>query len=465
MSNFTIILPSDHEALQLLEASKNVYYADLVNQYTQFCTERYLDATVGARISKEKEVNDIAKRFTDLRVYKNLKMFSDEFKSLHKSAEIMANHDFKELSKNECDRINSILNELANIDVPVRFVQSKKEFETIDGTSYTRLTITRKKRKADFKQAQRSFNEISSSLQSLTEYSEHLLSIFNKIQSVLTESSDGKDIVPYVDIVTSICTAMKPLLQNVDDSIKGLNFEHIRFDEEDFFTEKNALSKFKEACKEYLKQNEQYSKTEFDSDEVITTVAEQFEKFAHFDECCQIELRALLRNLQYSCKDTPSSVIQSNYGHRSETFILSYDPDHPLTKLHQWSISIPYILMEIPMAAVVFIVEKIKNTIVVKYQVTHHVSFNNDNKLPWYMGENLLLSPEYQAFCKEFEKNEEFVSSLDTGAFLIESLRQFCIENGILGYEYIDTVTGTVKFPGPVDAELRSFQGIITVEI
>jgi len=292
-----------------------------------------------------------------------------------------------------------------------------------------------------------------------------LLSIFNKIESVLDESSDGKDIVPYVSIVTSICTAMKPLLQNVDDSIKGLNFERIRFDEEDFFTEKNALSKFKEACKEYLKQNEQYSKTEFDIDEVITTVAEQFEKFAHFDECCRIDLRTLLRNLQYSCKDTSSSVIQSNYGHRSETFILSYDSDHPSAKLHQWSISIPYILMEIPMAAVVFIVEKIKNTIVVKYQVTHHASFNNDNKLPWYMGENLLLSPEYQAFCKEFEKNEELVNSLDPGAFVIESLRQFCIENGIPGYEYISTVTGTVKFPGPVDAELRSFQGIITVEI
>ena len=392
-------------------------------------------------------------------------MFSDEFKSLHKSVDIMAKHDFKELSKDECDRINSILNELSNIDAPVRFVQSKKEFETIDGTSYTRLTITRKKRKADFKQAQRSFNEISSSLQSLTEYSEHLLSIFNKIQSVLTESSDGKDIVPFIDTVVSICTTMKPLLQNVDDSIKGLNFDHIRSDEEDFFTEKNALSKFKEVCKEYLKQNEQYSKTEFDIDKVVTRVAEQFEEFAHFDSCCRSTIKRLLRNLQYSCKDTPSSVMQSSYGFRDITFIKSYDPEHPSTKLHQWSISIPYIIMEIPLATVAFIVEKNKNAIVVKYLVKDHSSFNNDNKLPWYRGENLLLNPEYQAFYKELEKNEELVNSLDPGAFVIESLRQFCIENGIPGYEYISTVTGTVKFPGPVDAELRSFQGIITVEI
>ena len=467
MTQFEITLPADHEALQLLEASKNIEYGELVQQYVRFCHERQLDLERGEQASKERRIERLEQKFFALRSIKNSKKFLNEFHYVHYDVEVLIKYIFAELSDSDILSIKSIVDELANASEYVRFTMEKREFEAMNGTQYVSLTITRKKRKIDFVQARQTMYSILDTLARLHEYSMHLLSIFDKIKESLTESSTGDDIVPFTNTILSMCSTMKPLLIEVDKATSSLNFEHVSDHLEEFFTEKNALSRFKESCKEYLKQNTHYSNVQFDIDDVEQKIAEQFESFAHFNDDCHKCVRSLLEKLQEECKSMPNDVIQPRYSNNITMIVESYNESNPSSELHQWIMNVPYVIMGFVKVRLNVKVEKNKNTILFKYHAVDYDYWNGKRDYtPWYKGENLVLSPEYKAFYAEFEKsNTELLESMDPRSFTLEAIEQFCIENGIPGHEKVKTASLFLELPSAVASELLSLEGIITVEI
>ena len=121
MAQFEITLPADHEALQLLEASKNIEYGELVQQYVRFCHERQLDLERGEQASKERRIEHLEQKFFALRSIKNSKKFLNEFHYVHYDVEVLIKYIFAELSDSDISSIKSIVDELANASEYVRF--------------------------------------------------------------------------------------------------------------------------------------------------------------------------------------------------------------------------------------------------------------------------------------------------------------------------------------------------------
>lgn len=435
MAQFEITLPADHEALQLLEASKNIEYGDLVQQYVRFCSGRCLDLERGEQSSKERRIERFEQEFFALRTMKNSKKFLNAFDSVYFDAKLLTDYVFAELSDSDISSIKSIVDELANANEYVRFTMEKREFEAIDGTQYVSLTITRKKRKIDFVQARQTMYSILDTLARLHEYSMHLLSIFDKIKESLTESSTGDDIVPFTNTILSMCSTMKPLLIEVDKATSSLNFEHVSDHLEEFFTEKNALSRFKESCKEYLKQNTHYSNIQFDIDDVEQKIAEQFESFAHFNDDCHKCVRSLLEKLQEECKAMPNDVIQPRYSNNITMIVESYNESNPSSELHQWIMNVPYVIMGVVEHAFIVraqgIFELTNTSLAFEYHIFDQKNqyFDRPN-IALYKGESLYELPEYLEI--EDSLRDEFSYSI--GVLKRKSIDAFLEQYGLQSY-------------------------------